>query len=196
MIRDLGIELLGDSMLVFESAGVALLATMIGAVVLSSRSGRYGAADAGSLPPPLSRAATPGRRRARDESTQVATGHGGHHGSGTARRTTPERGAAMTLQTVLLRRRRADRHRRLRRAVAAVVRDADDGLRADAERRAARDASRSGRSAAGGAPKGQLLAIVVMAVMAVEMAIGFALVTAVYRKRQADTTEALTTLKH
>ena len=47
-----------------------------------------------------------------------------------------------------------------------------------------------------GAPKGQLLAIVVMAVMALEMAIGFALVTAVYRKRQADTTEALATLRH
>lgn len=47
-----------------------------------------------------------------------------------------------------------------------------------------------------GAPKGQLLAILVMAVMALEMAIGFALVTAVYRNRQADTTEALDTLKH
>ena len=50
--------------------------------------------------------------------------------------------------------------------------------------------------ALGGAPKGQLLAIIIMAVMAVEMAIGFALVTAVYRKRQADTTEGLTTMKH
>src|SRR3546814_12058740 len=47
----------------------------------------------------------------------------------------------------------------------------------------------------GGAPEGQLLAIVVMAVMAVEMAIGFALVVAVYRTRQADMTESLTTLK-
>ncbi|MBN8750731.1 MAG: NADH-quinone oxidoreductase subunit NuoK [Variovorax sp.] len=47
---------------------------------------------------------------------------------------------------------------------------------------------------AGGMPKGQLLAIIVLAVMAVEMALGFALVTAVYRKRQADTTEALGTL--
>lgn len=47
----------------------------------------------------------------------------------------------------------------------------------------------------GGSPKGQLLAIVVMAVMAVEMAVGFALVTAVYRRRQADTTEGLGTLK-
>lgn len=50
--------------------------------------------------------------------------------------------------------------------------------------------------AAGGEPKGQLLAIIAMAVMAVEMAIGFALVTAVYRKRQADVTEALSTMKH
>lgn len=50
--------------------------------------------------------------------------------------------------------------------------------------------------AAGGAPSGQLLAIVAMAVMAVEMALGFALVTAVYRKRQADTIESLDTLKH
>lgn len=46
-----------------------------------------------------------------------------------------------------------------------------------------------------GAPEGQLLAILVMAVMAVEMAVGFALVVAVYRKRQADTTESLGTLK-
>ena len=50
--------------------------------------------------------------------------------------------------------------------------------------------------AAGGEPKGQLLAIIVMAVMAVEMAIGFALITAVYRKRQANTTEALTSMKN
>jgi NAD(P)H-quinone oxidoreductase subunit 4L len=49
--------------------------------------------------------------------------------------------------------------------------------------------------AAAGSPLGQLLAIVVMAVMAVEMAVGLALVTAVYRQRQADTTEALDTLK-
>jgi len=47
----------------------------------------------------------------------------------------------------------------------------------------------------GGSPKGQLLAIVVMAVMAVEMAVGFALVTAVYRRRQADTIEGIGTLK-
>lgn len=45
------------------------------------------------------------------------------------------------------------------------------------------------------APSGQLLAIVVMAVMAVEMAIGFALVVAVYRERQIDTTDELDTLR-
>lgn len=44
-------------------------------------------------------------------------------------------------------------------------------------------------------PEGQLLAILVMAVMAVEMAIGFALIVAVYRQRQADTTESLGTLR-
>jgi NADH-quinone oxidoreductase subunit J len=49
----LGRELLGESMLVFESAGVALLAVMIGAVALSSQRGRYGDADDGSIEPSL-----------------------------------------------------------------------------------------------------------------------------------------------
>lgn len=48
----------------------------------------------------------------------------------------------------------------------------------------------------GGVPEGQLLTIVVMAVMAIEMAMGFALVVAVYRAKQADTTEALDGLKN
>lgn len=47
----LGEELLGDSMLVFETAGVTLLATMIGALAIASRNGRYGVADDGSLEP-------------------------------------------------------------------------------------------------------------------------------------------------
>ena len=46
-----------------------------------------------------------------------------------------------------------------------------------------------------GLPEGQLLTIVVMAVMAVEMALGFAMVVAVYRARQADVTEGLGGLK-
>lgn len=49
----LGTELLGDSMLVFQTAGVTLLATMIGAVAISSRKGRFGVADDGSTEPPL-----------------------------------------------------------------------------------------------------------------------------------------------
>jgi len=49
--------------------------------------------------------------------------------------------------------------------------------------------------ALGGAPEVQLLAILIMAVMAVEMAVGFALVVAVYRARQADVIESLGTLK-
>lgn len=48
---------------------------------------------------------------------------------------------------------------------------------------------------AGGNPQGQMLAIVFMTVMAVEMALGFALVTGVYRVRRADITEKLRRLK-
>jgi NADH:ubiquinone oxidoreductase subunit 6 (subunit J) len=50
---ELGTELLGDSMLMFETAGVALLATMIGAVAIASHRGRFGAADEGSEEPAL-----------------------------------------------------------------------------------------------------------------------------------------------
>lgn len=49
--------------------------------------------------------------------------------------------------------------------------------------------------AAAGTPKGQVLVIVALLVMAVEMTVGFALVVAVYRTRQADTTESLGSLK-
>lgn len=49
--------------------------------------------------------------------------------------------------------------------------------------------------AAGGNPKGQMLVIVFMTVMAVEMAVGFALITNVYRVRKADITEKLKRLK-
>lgn len=49
--------------------------------------------------------------------------------------------------------------------------------------------------AAGGSPKGQLLAVVAMTVMAVDAAVGFAVVTAVYRARKADITEKLKRLR-
>jgi NAD(P)H-quinone oxidoreductase subunit 4L len=48
---------------------------------------------------------------------------------------------------------------------------------------------------AGGNPQGQMLGVVFMTVMAVEMAVGFALVTGVYRVRRADITEKLRRLK-
>lgn len=47
------------------------------------------------------------------------------------------------------------------------------------------------RFAGGGGPKGQVLVIVGLAVMAIEMALGFAVVVNVFRVRQADTTESV-----
>jgi NADH:ubiquinone oxidoreductase subunit 6 (subunit J) len=74
-IRQLGSELLGGSMLVFESAGVTLLATMICAVILSARRGRYGDADEGSVAPPLEPG---GEFRPEDALVGDGAGHGGH----------------------------------------------------------------------------------------------------------------------
>jgi len=47
----------------------------------------------------------------------------------------------------------------------------------------------------GGAPKGQLLTVIVMTVMAVEAALGFSLVIGIYRIRKADMTEKLKRLR-
>ena len=47
----------------------------------------------------------------------------------------------------------------------------------------------------GGAPEGQMLIVVIMTVMAVEAALGFALVVGVYRARKADITEKLKALR-
>lgn len=78
VVFDLGLELLGPSMLIFETAGVTLLATMVGAVILSSRQGRYGGADAGSRPPGLTEGGEPAGRTPDDEGGHHH--HGGHHG--------------------------------------------------------------------------------------------------------------------
>jgi NADH-quinone oxidoreductase subunit J len=53
---ELGEELLGDSMLIFETAGVTLLASMVGAIALASKRGRYGDAQAASAAPALATA--------------------------------------------------------------------------------------------------------------------------------------------
>lgn len=50
---ELGIELLGASMLSFQTAGVALLAAMVGAIALASRGGRFGDAEDGSVEPAI-----------------------------------------------------------------------------------------------------------------------------------------------
>lgn len=49
--------------------------------------------------------------------------------------------------------------------------------------------------AGGGSPKGQLLVIVAMVAMAIDMAVGFALVVAVYRARGVDVTEGVDSLR-
>ena len=59
---ELGRELLGDSMLIFQTAGVTLLATMIGAIAIAGRRGRFGDAYEGSDAPPASPPSREGRR--------------------------------------------------------------------------------------------------------------------------------------
>ena len=73
-VASLGKELLGNSMLIFETAGVTLLATMVASVILSSRSGRFGTADTGSVPPPLDPGGEPAGRQPEQHS-----GHAHHH---------------------------------------------------------------------------------------------------------------------
>lgn len=79
-IHALGIELLNNSMLVFETAGVTLLAAMVAAIVLSSRSGRYGDATAGAVPPGLTAGGSPaGRVPDEGGGHHAHHGHAGHH---------------------------------------------------------------------------------------------------------------------
>lgn len=49
----LGEEIMGDSMILMQTAGITLLATMIGSVALTAASGRFGDATQGSRPPAL-----------------------------------------------------------------------------------------------------------------------------------------------
>ncbi|WNK20847.1 NADH-quinone oxidoreductase subunit J [Halomonas piscis] len=72
-VAALGNELMGESMLIFESAAVVLLATMIGVVVLSSQRGRFGSAEQGSMPPGLEPGGDPAGMPDEDEQA------GGHH---------------------------------------------------------------------------------------------------------------------
>ncbi len=79
-VRSLGSEMLGPSMLVFESAGLVLLATMIGVVVLSSHRGRYGASAEGSMPPGLTPGGDPaGMPPKEDDDDEGGHSHAHHH---------------------------------------------------------------------------------------------------------------------
>lgn len=80
---ELGTELMGRSMLIFETAGVVLVATMIGATVLSSRRSRFGdeAGDDGSLPPALDPAADPRSAGPAGLGSRAAGSHQHLHGA-------------------------------------------------------------------------------------------------------------------
>lgn len=77
-IRALGHELMGGSMLLMQTVGVTLVATMVGAVALSSASGRFGAADEGSVPPSLDPDDPSTRPDLADEDANDDGGHGHH----------------------------------------------------------------------------------------------------------------------
>ncbi len=76
---ELGEELLGDSMLIFETAGVTLLATMIGAIAIAGKRGRFGDAQEGSSPPAID-PDVPASPSAQRDGSAGDTGHGGHGG--------------------------------------------------------------------------------------------------------------------
>ena len=78
VIASLGHELLGPSMLIFETAGVTLLTAMIGSVILSSRRGRFGDAAEGSRPPGLVAGGEPAGRRPKANEDGAGHHHGGH----------------------------------------------------------------------------------------------------------------------
>jgi NADH:ubiquinone oxidoreductase subunit 6 (subunit J) len=81
-IRALGHELMGGSMLLMQTVGVTLVATMVGAVALSSASGRFGPADEGSVPPSLDPDDPATRPDLAGESEDTGGGHDHHGGHG------------------------------------------------------------------------------------------------------------------
>ncbi len=81
---ELGVELLGDSMLVFETAGVTLLATMIASIALAAKRGRFGDATAGSAAPELDPERRPEPPPDPPEEAAHDHGHGDGDGGGMA----------------------------------------------------------------------------------------------------------------
>lgn len=79
VVRALGLELMGGSMLVMQGIGVTLLATIVSVTVLSSMRGRHGDAYSGSRPPVLDPEATGQEEDAGAQDAAMA-GHGEHGG--------------------------------------------------------------------------------------------------------------------
>lgn len=79
-IRALGHELMGGSMLLMQTVGVTLVTTMVGAVALSSASGRFGTADEGSVPPSLDPDDPSTRPDLAEEDAAPTAPHAHHHG--------------------------------------------------------------------------------------------------------------------
>lgn len=77
---ELGRELLGESMIIFQTAGVALLSTMIGTLALASKRGRFGDAEAGSVEPPLDPAGNSGKSAEAPAAGPEPDPHAGHGG--------------------------------------------------------------------------------------------------------------------
>jgi NADH:ubiquinone oxidoreductase subunit 6 (subunit J) len=80
-IRELGLELMGGSMLLMQFVGVTLAATMIGAVILSAATSRFGGSDEGSVLPLID----PNDQMSRPDANVAGnSGHGGmdHTGMG------------------------------------------------------------------------------------------------------------------
>lgn len=77
-IRALGMELMEGSMMLMESVGVTLLATMVGGAVLASKWGRFGVADEGSRPPVLDPDAE--EPAPAEPMAHASGGHHDHHG--------------------------------------------------------------------------------------------------------------------
>ncbi len=77
-IRALGHELMGGSMLLMQTVGVTLVATMVGAVALSAAGGRFGTADDGSVPPSIDPADPSTRPDLVDDGDGDPHAHHGH----------------------------------------------------------------------------------------------------------------------
>ena len=77
---ELGRELLGESMIIFQTAGVALLSTMIGTLVLASKQGRFGDAETGSVEPPLDPGGNAGMSAGTPDAEGEPDPHAGHGG--------------------------------------------------------------------------------------------------------------------